>query len=193
MLPSMENNQKPASSPPAEPRREESIFDAAQSLPPEQRSAYLDRACGQDTQLRRRIELLLRSDDNAAAFLEPASPTGTKRTAVVPTAASEKPGDIIGHYKIREKLGEGGCGAVYVAEQTEPVRRRVALKVIKLGMDTRSVIARFEAERQALAMMDHPNIAQCPGCRRDRDRPPLLRDGTGAGYQDHGLLRPESA
>ena len=66
----------------------------------------------------------------------------------------------LGRYKLREKLGEGGCGTVYVAEQTEPVRRRVALKVIKLGMDTREAIARFEAERQALAMMDHPNIAK---------------------------------
>src|SRR3989475_1355327 len=73
---------------------------------------------------------------------------------------TEKPGDRIGHYKLREKIGEGGCGVVYVAEQEEPVRRRVALKVIKLGMDTKSVIARFEAERQALAMMDHPNIAK---------------------------------
>src|SRR2546427_3717195 len=73
---------------------------------------------------------------------------------------TEKPGDRIGRYKLREKIGEGGCGVVYVAEQEEPVRRRVALKVIKLGMDTKSVIARFEAERQALAMMDHPNIAK---------------------------------
>jgi hypothetical protein len=160
MLPAMENNQKPASPSPPEPRGEEAIFDAAWALPPEKRPAYLDQACGQDAQLRQRIELLLRSHDHAGEFLEPASPTGTKRTVVVPAAASEKPGDIIGHYKIREKLGEGGCGAVYVAEQTEPVRRRVALKVIKLGMDTRSVIARFEAERQALAMMDHPNIAR---------------------------------
>src|SRR5678809_497842 len=77
-----------------------------------------------------------------------------------PLPPSEKPGDIIGPYKIREKLGEGGCGVVYMAEQEEPVRRRVALKVIKLGMDTKSVIARFEAERQALALMDHPNIAK---------------------------------
>ena len=160
MLPSMEDNQKPVSSSTHEPSREEGIFDAAQALPPEKRPAYLDQACGQDTQLRRRIEVLLQSNDQAGVFLEPASLMGTKRTMVVPTAASEKAGDIIGHYKIREKLGEGGCGAVYVAEQTEPVRRRVALKVIKLGMDTRSVMARFEAERQALAMMDHPNIAR---------------------------------
>src|SRR5450631_59038 len=73
---------------------------------------------------------------------------------------TEKPGDRIGRYKLLERIGEGGCGVVYVAEQTEPVRRRVAIKVIKLGMDTKQVIARFEAERQALAMMDHPNIAK---------------------------------
>src|SRR3989475_7322499 len=73
---------------------------------------------------------------------------------------TEKPGDRIGHYKLREKIGEGGCGVVYVAEQEEPVRRRVALKVVKLGMDTRQVVSRFEAERQALAIMDHPNIAK---------------------------------
>src|ERR1039457_5433768 len=73
---------------------------------------------------------------------------------------TEQPGDHIGRYKLLEKIGEGGCGIVYMAEQTEPIRRRVALKVIKLGMDTRQVIARFEAERQALALMDHPNIAK---------------------------------
>jgi len=72
----------------------------------------------------------------------------------------EQPGDKIGRYKLREKIGEGGCGVVYVAEQEEPVRRRVALKIIKVGMDTRQVVARFEAERQALALMDHPNIAK---------------------------------
>ncbi len=161
MLRSMQSNQKPASLPSPEPRREEAIFDAVLALAAEQRAAYLNQACGEDTQLRRRVELLLRSHDHAGEFLDPALRAGTNRTLVViPTAPSEKPGDIIGHYKIREKLGEGGCGVVYVAEQTEPVRRRVALKVIKLGMDTRSVIARFEAERQALAMMDHPNIAR---------------------------------
>jgi hypothetical protein len=73
---------------------------------------------------------------------------------------TEKPGDRIGRYKLLEKIGEGGCGVVYLAEQAEPIRRRVALKVVKLGMDTRQVIARFEAERQALALMDHPHIAR---------------------------------
>jgi WD40 repeat protein/serine/threonine protein kinase len=82
------------------------------------------------------------------------------KTIVVNSSPAEKPGDRIGRYKLLENVGEGGCGVVYVAEQTEPVRRRVALKVIKLGMDTKQVIARFEAERQALAMMDHPNIAK---------------------------------
>jgi serine/threonine protein kinase len=88
------------------------------------------------------------------------APPGPKGTLVVSLPPTEKPGSMIGRYKIREQVGEGGCGIVYVAEQSEPVRRRVALKVIKLGMDTKQVIARFEAERQALAMMDHPNIAK---------------------------------
>src|SRR5471030_2921443 len=82
----------------------------------------------------------------------------TDLPTVVPI--TEKAGDRIGRYKLLERIGEGGCGVVYVAEQTEPVRRRVTIKVIKLGMDTKQVIARFEAERQALAMMDHPNIAK---------------------------------
>jgi serine/threonine protein kinase len=141
--------------------REEAIFNAARTLPAGDRAAYLQAACGQDAQLRMRIERLLDSHGRAADFLEPTiaitQSSGTLRIAPPP---SEKPGDQIGHYKIREQIGEGGCGVVYVAEQIEPVRRRVALKVIKLGMDTRNVMARFEAERQALAMMDHPNIAR---------------------------------
>src|ERR1043166_6415408 len=88
------------------------------------------------------------------------APGGTLEVSLDRAATAEKPGDRIGHYKILQQIGEGGCGVVYMAEQDEPVRRRVALKVIKLGMDTRHVIARFEAERQALAMMDHPNIAK---------------------------------
>src|SRR5213075_3202421 len=88
-----------------------------------------------------------------------ASP-GEQRATVVATAVTEKPGDRIGRYKLLQQIGEGGMGIVYMAEQEEPIRRRVALKVIKLGMDTRDVVARFEAERQALALMDHPNIAR---------------------------------
>src|SRR5687767_6190749 len=89
----------------------------------------------------------------------PKVPSDAESTVVV-QSVTEKAGDTIGRYKLREKVGEGGWGVVYVAEQEEPVRRRVALKVIKPGMDTRAVVARFEAERQALAMMDHPNIAR---------------------------------
>ena len=130
---------------------------------PAARAAYLDSACGTDAALRQRVEALLRAAGNAGDFLEE-PPTGlsgdAESTRLVTELIREKPGDRIDRYKLLEKVGEGGCGVVYVAEQTEPVRRRVALKVIKLGMDTRSVIARFEAERQALAMMDHPNIAK---------------------------------
>ncbi len=160
MLSPMDSNPKRASPAPSGPRREEIIFEAALALPPEKRAGYLDNACSGDSQLRRRIEALLESNEQADGFLEPApglpDGSGTER---LPVSPAEKPGDTIGPYKIREKIGEGGWGVVYVAEQIKPVRRRVALKVIKLGMDTRSVIARFEAERQALAMMDHPNIA----------------------------------
>ncbi len=154
----------PENTPPSA-NREEAIFDGALQLPPAQRAAYVDAACGADAELRRRVQVLLDAHEKAGGFLEPAAApapiVGAKGTIVVtPPPPSEKPGDVIGRYKIRENLGEGGCGVVYVAEQFEPVRRRVALKVIKLGMDTRNVIARFEAERQALALMDHPNIAK---------------------------------
>jgi serine/threonine protein kinase/tetratricopeptide (TPR) repeat protein len=120
------------------------------------RDAYLDRACGRDESLRRQVESLLVAHDRAGDFL--GSPT-IAVTADQPRL-SEGPGTTIGSYKLLEVIGEGGMGTVYMAEQTEPVRRRVALKVIKPGMDTKQVIARFEAERQALAMMDHPNIAR---------------------------------
>jgi WD40 repeat protein/serine/threonine protein kinase len=147
-----------------EPRqREETLFEAAVALPSEQRARYLEKACGDDMPLRQRVEALLKAHDQAGEFLVDAPGSASAKTFVVSTAmvsVPEGPGDRIGHYKLRENLGEGGCGVVYVAEQEEPVRRRVALKVIKLGMDTRQVVARFEAERQALAMMDHPNIAK---------------------------------
>jgi len=127
---------------------------------PAARAAYLDSACGTDTTLRQRVEALLRAAENAGDFLEE-PPTGLGADAAsLDIGFSEKPGDRIGRYKLLEQIGEGGCGVVYMAEQEEPVRRRIALKVIKLGMDTRQVVARFEAERQALALMDHPNIAK---------------------------------
>src|SRR5438876_9104078 len=136
-------------------RREEEIVEAALPLPPEQRAAYLQVACGADAQLRERAKALLNAQEAAATLLElPTRPDPPNRTINLSLTLSEKPGDTIGNYKLLQQIGEGGCGVVYMAEQSEPVRRRVALKVIKQGMDTRSVIARFEAERQALALMD---------------------------------------
>jgi serine/threonine protein kinase len=134
------------------------IFTEAIQLPSDERIAFLDRACAGDTDLRRTIEALLRSNDRAGGFLE-APPTASISERREKVVAGEKPGDQVGRYKLLEQIGEGGCGVVFIAEQKEPVRRQVALKVIKPGMDTKSVIARFEAERQALALMDHPNIA----------------------------------
>jgi serine/threonine protein kinase/WD40 repeat protein len=144
------------------PERELVVFSAARRLPHSERAAYLDQACAGDTALRQRVEELLQASEEAGGFLEsPAAvlpgPDAPSRPAPAP---AQKPGDRIGRYKLLQQIGEGGCGIVYMAEQEEPVRRRVALKVIKLGMDTKSVIARFEAERQALALMDHPNIAK---------------------------------
>jgi WD40 repeat protein/serine/threonine protein kinase len=136
--------------------REEALFEAALRLPAEQRAEYLRQVCGGDADLRRRVEALLAAFDRAGGFLkEPAAPIPRPSLPQV-----EKPGDRIGRYKLLQQIGEGGMGVVYMAEQEEPVRRRVALKIIKLGMDTKQVVARFEAERQALALMDHPNIAR---------------------------------
>ena len=145
-------------------QRAKEIFEAARKLPPKERADYLDSACGGDTQLRQRIvEALFKAQEREAATAQaPASPS-PEETIVVSSpieAPGEKPGDRIGRYKLLERLPEGGMGTVWVAEQSEPVRRKVALKVIKLGMDTRQVMARFEAERQALALMNHPNIAK---------------------------------
>src|SRR5262245_41415228 len=134
------------------------LFAEAVQLSPAKRIVFLDRACADDQDLRQRIEALLRSNDRAGDFLE-TPPTGSISEGRAKVAAGEKAGDRIGHYKLLQQIGEGGCGVVFMAEQEEPVRRRVALKVVKPGMDTKSVIARFEAERQALALMDHPNIA----------------------------------
>ena len=144
------------------PEHEIEVFNVALELPAAERSAYLDGACADDAGLRQRIEELLKASEESSACLDDLSavspgPGGSVRQTPV---AAEKPGDRIGRYKLLQQIGEGGCGVVYMAEQEEPVRRRVALKVIKLGMDTKQVIARFEAERQALALMDHPNIAK---------------------------------
>ncbi|MFC1603476.1 protein kinase [Planctomycetota bacterium] len=124
----------------------------------EEQSAYLARVCGDDVCLRQEVESLLQMEDKVGDFLE--SPVLDPGMTLDESPISEGPGTVIDRYKLLEKIGEGGMAVVYMAEQAEPIRRKVALKIIKLGMDTKSVIARFEAERQALAMMDHPNIAK---------------------------------
>jgi hypothetical protein len=139
-------------SPPASRKLRELFLEAAEIEDAMARAAFLDRACEENADLRRRLEALLAADQAAG----PAAP----RPPPADPHPGEGVGSVIGRYKLLEQIGEGGCGVVYMAEQMEPVRRQVALKIIKLGMDTRSVIARFEAERQALAMMDHPNIAK---------------------------------
>ncbi|MSU62481.1 MAG: hypothetical protein EXS31_08800 [Pedosphaera sp.] len=150
---------------------EETILEKALSFAsPDARQAYLQGACGDDQQLHAQVQSLIDAHEAAGGFLP------DKAAEDAPTQAAgvafEKAGDRIGRYKLLQQIGEGGCGVVYMAEQTEPVKRRVALKVIKLGMDTKSVIARFEAERQALALMDHPNIAKVlDGGATDAGRP----------------------
>jgi len=130
----------------------EEIFDVAISKTTDaERDAYLDGACGRDVDLRQRVESLLKAHIAAGSFL--LTPTENK-------GPIEGPGETIGNFKVLQKIGEGGFGTVYLAEQQYPIRRKVALKIIKLGMDTKQVIARFEAERQALALMDHTNIAK---------------------------------
>jgi serine/threonine protein kinase/Tfp pilus assembly protein PilF len=136
--------------------RERDIFEAALDIASaEGRLRYLKGACGEDAALLARVQALLQAHEAPEGFL-PEQPKDGPTTRMV----TEKAGDKIGHYKLLEQIGEGGCGVVYMAEQVEPIRRRVALKVVKLGMDTKHVIARFEAERQALALMDYPNIAK---------------------------------
>ncbi|HZV03914.1 MAG TPA: serine/threonine-protein kinase [Gemmataceae bacterium] len=134
------------------------IFVAAVGkLAPEEWDTYLAEVCAGDVELSRRVKRLLQLDAGAGSFLE--SPAAAA-FATVDHPVHERPGTVIGSYKLLEEIGEGGMGLVFVAEQQQPVKRRVALKIIKPGMDSRQVIARFEAERQALAMMDHPNIAK---------------------------------
>ena len=138
--------------------RDVEVFMEAIQLPNDERISFLDRACADDSDLRHKIEKLLQSNDRAGDFLQN-PPTSSISEGRAKVADGEKPGDRIDRYKLLQQIGEGGWGVVFVAEQEQPVRRRVALKVIKPGMDSQSVIARFEAERQALALMDHPNIA----------------------------------
>jgi serine/threonine protein kinase len=146
---------------PSAQEREAALFALALEKPAPERAAFLIAVCGADEALRRRLEALLAAHDAPDELVPVVRPSGRQTIKLdLADAPDEAVGQTLGRYKLLEKVGEGGCGVVYVAEQTEPVRRRVALKVIKLGMDTKAVVARFEAERQALAMMDHPNIAK---------------------------------
>jgi eukaryotic-like serine/threonine-protein kinase len=136
------------------------IFNSAAEIEdPVERAAFLSSACAGNPQLREEVEDLLERERMAGSFLEhPLEPEAVATLDMPPV--SEKPGTQVGRYKLLQQIGEGGFGVVYMAEQHKPVRRKVALKIIKPGMDTREIIARFEAERQALALMDHPNIAK---------------------------------
>jgi eukaryotic-like serine/threonine-protein kinase len=150
---------------------EKALFDTALELDPEARAAFLDQACHGNTEFRQRLEKLLAAHERTKDFFdiklvnlpgEAPTTNGVAPGLVAPDQKSAGEGEnnmVIGHYRLMQRLGEGGCGVVYLAEQAAPIRRKVALKIIRLGMDTESVIARFEAERQVLALMDHPHIA----------------------------------
>ena len=150
---------------------ERELFIAALRQPDDHaRVAFLEGACA-DERIRQQVESMLRDHEQLGSFLEsPASPFA----ATVDHQARETPGTLIGPYKLLEAIGEGGMGTVFMAEQTRPVKRLVALKLIKAGMDRRQVLARFEAERQALALMDHPNIAKVLDAGAAADGPRFL-------------------
>src|SRR5262245_25187275 len=150
----------------APPRSLKELFLAALDVAPEGRAAWLERECAADAGLREHLRLLLAAHDAPQSLLDrPATPLAapSPREGASPTAdqpLTEGAGTVIGSYKRLEQIGEGGMGAVWMAQQQEPVKRLVAVKLIKAGMDSKQVIARFEAERQALALMEHPNIAK---------------------------------
>src|SRR5262245_10697966 len=144
----------------SEDSREMIVFTEALQLSVAEREAFLAHACAGDEALRRKVEKLLVIHGQIGNFLEDSPSQLTSNERLIKQVVGEKPGDWVGNFKLLEKIGEGGCGVIYLAEQVEPIRRRVALKIVKPGMDTKAVIARFDAERQALALMDHPNIAK---------------------------------
>ncbi|MGO9465452.1 MAG: protein kinase, partial [Isosphaeraceae bacterium] len=158
----------------------EAIFFAAlEKGTPQERAAYLDEACAGDPELRRRIQKMLAAQDQAGSFLEKPAKSAVM---TVDYPITEGPGSVIGPYKLLEQIGEGGFGVVFVAEQMQPVRRKVALKILKPGMDSRPIVARFEAERQALAIMDHPNIARVFDAGTTPPSPPYQGGAFGRPY-----------
>ncbi|MEM0983859.1 MAG: protein kinase [Planctomycetota bacterium] len=150
---------EPGDSTSASPPDVQTLFERAIELLGGEREKYLSDACGDDLDVRREVEALLAAYESAGAFLTAPDRLDDETDGDI-AAITEGPGATIGRYRLLEQIGEGGFGVVFMAEQERPVRRRVALKIIKLGMDTKQVIARFEAERQALALMDHPNISR---------------------------------
>ncbi|MGB8166905.1 MAG: serine/threonine-protein kinase [Chthoniobacteraceae bacterium] len=140
--------------------RAEATFSEALDLPEAERAAFITRQCGDDAELAAHVRRLLAAHERAAGFLEDDAPLSPEIEEQLARLKPEEEGELIGPYKLREQIGEGGFGTVWVADQDKPVRRRVALKILKMGMDTKEVIARFEQERQALALMEHPNIAK---------------------------------
>jgi serine/threonine protein kinase len=170
------------------PQERDIVAEALQKADPRERTAFLDQACAGDSALRARVDELLWRKQEAVSSLDcgdlplvpsvrdlpvgqrlerllqpqamPPSPTPDEKVVTIDSPPLEGPGTLIGPYKLLEQIGEGGFGLVFMAEQQQPIRRKVAVKVLKPGMDTRQVIARFDAERQALALMDHPNIAR---------------------------------
>jgi serine/threonine protein kinase/Flp pilus assembly protein TadD len=171
---------------------EEALFAAAlEKSSPEERGAFLADACGGDAELRSRVEGLLQAHDNPDSFLDRPhqrlvatvdEDPANKRTGADEPSAAEHPGTWIGPYKLLDEIGEGGMGSVWMAQQQEPVKRLVALKLVKAGMDSKQVLARFEAERQALALMDHPNIARVFDAGTTGNEPEALATGTAANF-----------
>jgi tetratricopeptide (TPR) repeat protein len=142
------------------PKANDIFLEALELKTPTDRQAFIAERCGYDVDLRKQVESLIAASQKAGSFLEDPAVQAAHFLVTTDQPISEKRGAQIGPYKLLQEIGEGGMGTVFMAEQLEPVRRKVALKVIKPGMDTRQVIARFEAERQALSLMDHPNIAR---------------------------------
>ena len=138
-------------------KMQEVFLAAVEHHAPDQWDAYLDEACAGDRELRGQVAILLNAHVQDGSL--PSRPAPAMGRTGACQGLAERPGSVLGPYKLLEQIGEGGFGVVFMAEQTQPLRRKVALKVLKPGMDTRQVVARFEAERQALALMDHPNIA----------------------------------